>query len=142
MQLDKTTQINFRRHKKPRRTVGIIPLIDIAFFLLIFFMVAGSMEQFEILDIEPPIAHSGDMLEEGDITILLGTHDEIIMDDLLLTSEQLDERLQQKFLNHEKAVVTIKADASIAALRLVEVMDLIKQAGGMDITIATESSND
>lgn len=135
------SSINFGTPKRKRPGDGIIPLIDIAFFLLIFFMVAGTVQQFEIIEIEPPMAQSGEMLDEGHITILLGKYDEIVLDDLLLSMDELAVRLKTKFVMNPDRVVTIKADAKVPAVRLIELMDQVKLAGGKEITIATEGAN-
>ena len=103
-------------------------------------MVAGTIEQFEIIDIEPPKAVSGEMLDKGQIIILLGAHGEIIMDDALLSMEVLTSQLKVKLLQNPNRIVTIKADGSIAAATLVEVMDGVQLAGGKEVTIATQSS--
>ena len=135
-----TSHINFARRTKKRSLAGMIPLIDIAFFLLIFFMVAGTIEQFEIIDVNPPEAQSGKMLDEGHATILLGRYDEIVMDDLLLSPEELSIRLKTAFTMHPGKVITIKADATVRAVKIIDIMDRVQIAGGKQVTIATEGA--
>lgn len=134
------SHIEFERMKRPRRAASIIPLVDIAFFLLIFFMVAGTIEQFEIIDIAPPEAKSGEMVDEGHITILVGKHDEIVMDDLLLTPDEMGQRLQTTLQAHPDKVITLKADALVPAVQLIAIMDRVQMAGGKQVTIATNGS--
>lgn len=139
MTMDLTTDgIDFSDRKKPSRVLGIIPLVDVAFFLLIFFMVAGTIEQFDIIDIEPPKAMSGELLDEGHVIVLLGTHDEIVLDDTLVTPEELSKMLTEELRLHPDKVITLKADGRIKAVKMIEIMDRIKAAGGRQLTLATE----
>ena len=134
------SQLEFERPRRLRRVAGIIPLIDIAFFLLIFFMVAGTIKQFEIIDIQPPEAQSGEMLDEGHITILIGKHDEIVMDDLLLSPDELSDRLKKTLKMHPHKVITLKADAAVPAAKLINIMDRVQMVGGKQVTIATDGA--
>jgi biopolymer transport protein ExbD len=142
MSFDITTEttIDFSDARKAKRGLGIIPLVDVAFFLLIFFMVAGTVNQFEIIDIKPPVANSGELLDEGHIVVLLGKHDEIVMDDALMTPEELSASLTEQLRQHPDKVITLKADGSIKAVKMIEIMDRIKAAGGKQVTIATEDA--
>ena len=133
-----TPRLQFGPPKRQRASAGMIPLIDIAFFLLIFFMVAGSIQQFEIIEIDPPQAQAGRMLDEGQLTILLGKYDEIVMDDLLLDMNELTQRLKAKLAVNPNRVVTVKADGAVPAVRLIAIIDQVKHAGGKEITIATD----
>ena len=51
--------MEFERTRRKRLEISLIPLIDVSMFLLIFCMVAGTIEKFEIIPIEPPVAPSG-----------------------------------------------------------------------------------
>lgn len=131
--------MNFTRTSKSTKALGLIPLIDISLFLLIFFMVAGTIEKVDIVPIQPPEAQSGEMMDEGHIVILLGTHDEVVMDDELVTLDTLSAKLAAILKQHPNKVITLKADASIPAQRMIAVMDAIKLAGGKQLSIATVS---
>ena len=44
--------MEFKRTRKNTTSIGLIPLIDVAMFLLIFFMVAGTVEKFELVPVD------------------------------------------------------------------------------------------
>ncbi len=134
--------LDFERTRKKPFVANIIPLIDIALFLLIFFMVAGTVEKFEIIPIEVPEARSGKLIDEGHIVILIGTRDEIVMDDELITSEELVARLKPQLEGNPNRVVTVKADANIPAVKMIAVMDYIKLAGGRNLSLVTHSKDE
>ncbi len=131
----------FERNRKKPTMANIVPLIDVALFLLIFFMVAGSVEKFEIIPIEVPEAKSGKLIDEGHVVILIGTRDEIVIDDELITIEELTPRLKDQLQANPNKVITVKADAHIPAVRMIAVMDRIKLAGGRNLSLVTQSKD-
>ena len=131
--------MNFPRTRRKKIEISLIPLIDVSMFLLIFFMVAGTVEKFEIIPIDPPVAQSGKMMDEGHITILLGRHDEIIVGDDIVPMEEMQKMLSSDLHANPNKVVTVKADAAVPANRVIEVMDAIKAAGGRNLSIVTQS---
>lgn len=134
--------INFPRIERKRMTISLIPLIDVSLFMLIFFMVAGSIEKFEIIPVDPPIAKSGKLVDEGHVFILLGTHDEVILDDEMVTVGDMQSRLAEDLKLNPAKVITVKADASVPANRVIDVLDAIKAAGGKNLSIVTQSLED
>ena len=126
------------RYRK-RINISLIPLIDVSMFLLIFFMVAGSIEKFEIVPIDPPVAQSGKQMDEGHITILLGSHDEIIVGDDMINLGDMQKMLAPDLQANPNKVVTVKADATVPANRVIDVMDAVKAAGGKNLSIVTQS---
>lgn len=130
--------IGFPKKRTRTRSIGIIPLIDVALFLLIFFMVAGSIERFEVIPIAPPKAESSTLVDEGHIIILLGTHEEIVVGDELMTLAEMEANVKGLLKANPAKVITIKADGSIPAERMLKVMDALKRAGAESLSIATE----
>lgn len=128
-----------RSQKRFVRQASLVPLIDVSMFLLIFFMIAGTVEKFEILPIDPPQAASGKLLDEGHLTILLGSHDEIIVGDDLVEFERLQLVLKQQLQANPNKVITLKADARVPAGRAIAVMDQIKLAGGQNLSLVTQA---
>ena len=131
--------MEFERTKKRRVEISLIPLIDISMFLLIFFMLAGTVEKFEMIPIDPPVAQSGKQVDEGHLVILLGKHDEIIVGEDIVPIEQTRSFLEPLLKNHPGKVITVKADATVPANRVIDLMDAIKLAGGKQLSVVTQS---
>ena len=131
--------MDFYRAKRKPIEISLIPLIDVSMFLLIFFMVAGSIEKFEIIPVDPPVAQSGKLMDEGHIAILLGRHDEIIIGDEIVPMDEMQKILASQLQPNPSKVVTVKADATVSANRVIEVMDAIKAAGGKNLSVVTQS---
>ncbi|MFO0388827.1 MAG: ExbD/TolR family protein [Alphaproteobacteria bacterium] len=131
--------MNFARNEKKRITISMIPLIDVTIFLLIFFMLAGSIEKFDIIPVEPPVAQSGKLVDDGHVSIVLGKYDEIILNDEIIPMEEMQAILAPDLKANPNKVVTVKADATVPANRVIDVMDAIKAAGGRNLSVVTQS---
>lgn len=131
--------MDFQRTPRKKIEISLIPLIDVTMFLLIFFMVAGAVEKFEMIPIDPPVAQSGKLMDEGHVAVLLGSHDEIILRDEIVTIEEMQKILTPELTANPAKVVTVKADAVAPANRMIEVMDAIKAAGGRNLSVVTQS---
>jgi biopolymer transport protein ExbD len=132
-------EIEFARARRKTKTISMIPLIDVMLALLIFFLIAGRLEQVEVLKVSPPVSKSGEELAQGTITIVLGKHDEVLINDELGTLEEVLPKLKEQLKHNNKRLITLKADNRMNATRLIEVMNAIRAAGGENLTLATES---
>ena len=61
---------------RPRRAQGdderVLPLINVVFLLLIFFMLAGQFASADPFRIEPPVSRSEGQSESAALTLLIG----------------------------------------------------------------------
>ena len=80
------------------------------------------------------------MLDQGHIIIVLGRHDEILMNDELIGPADLRPNLEQQLKHNRDRLISIKADSQLPAARMIEMMNLIKAAGGRNISMFTQSN--
>lgn len=131
--------LDIRREKKPKREVPVLPMVNVVFLLLVFFLVSGSIEKMEIVPIDPPMAESGKVLDEGHIVIVLGRYDEVIIDDELVTMDDITPIVTKALESQPGKIITLKADAGIKATRLIKVMDMVRAAGGVNLSLITQA---
>jgi len=130
--------IEMERHLKPVKEVSLIPLINVIFLLLIYFLVVGAIERFDILEVAPPIAESSEELDQGSLVIILGRNNEVIVNDDWVGMDAVEERVQH-FLSFDKErIVTVKADSKLEAQKLVRLIETIRKSGAKRITLATQ----
>lgn len=68
-----------RRPPRPQHET-IITLIDIVFFLLVFFMLIGRMDATSPFELSPPISAKGDALPAGGLTVGLAVDGRLALD--------------------------------------------------------------
>lgn len=130
--------IEFERSLRFPRPLNIISMVDIMLVLIIFFMVTGSLEKLDIVPISPPVADAGDELDQGPVLVVLGRHEEILINDELIMPQELLDTIKKLLKESPARLITVKADAQLNARRLIEVLDAINEAGGTKLTIATQ----
>lgn len=136
---DLLESIEFARSRKKIRPISLVPLINVVFMLVLFFLIAGHMEKFAIVPVELPVADSGQLLDEGPIVIVLGRYDEILINDELYTLDQVRSLLELELAHNKDRIITIKADALLEANKLVNVIEQIRLGGGTNFSLVTQA---
>lgn len=131
--------MKIERQKQRKSEIPVLPMVNVVFLLLVFFLVSGTIEQIEIVPIDPPMAESGKILDEGHVVILLGRYDEIVIDDQLVQKEEIAPIIRKKLEGYPGKVITIKADSSLKSNSLIAIMDEVKAAGGHNVSLMTQS---
>lgn len=137
--IDTQLPVEFSRSHRRMREASLVPLINVVFLLLIFFLVAGRIEKLDVVPVDVPVADSGKLVETGPITILLGTHDVIVINDKLVALEQVRPTLAALLKEAPARVITLKAEARLPASDLLKLMEQIKAGGGKNVSLATQS---
>ena len=115
----------------------ILPLINVVFLLLIFFMVAGSLSVTEPFDVEPPQSASGDASEQDVLRILLGFDGQLALDGEVLGKETLLARIKERLASKPKPGVQLKADGGIAGNRIALLMEDLRKVGVEELRLLT-----
>lgn len=131
-------EVDIPRERRKLRPITVVSLIDIVFVVILFFLVAGHLEKFTIIDVALPTAESGQLLDEGPIVVLLGRYDEILINDELYDSTQVPSAIAAQLQQNPERIVTIKADANLEANKLVDFMEQVRAAGGHNISLVTQ----
>ena len=129
----------FNRTTRKLRAISMVSLIDIVFTIILFFLVAGHLEKFSIIDVELPHADAGQRLEEGPIVATLGKYGEVIINDELFEGQAIDAALKKEFTLNPERVITIKADKNLEANKLVDFLEQVRGAGGKNLSLVTDS---
>jgi biopolymer transport protein ExbD len=130
---------DLNRSKRMTKEISMIPLINLVFLLLIFFLVAGTIEKFDIIAVDIPVADNGRPLDAGQINIVIGQYNEILLNDELVTIEQLRDRVKASLSSNPHKIISLKSDSRLEASKMVAIMDLLRIAGGRNLSIITQS---
>lgn len=115
----------------------ILPLINIVFLLLIFFMVAGRLSVSDPFEVTPPKTGSaGEARMEG-AEVLLGAAGELALDGEEMDRAQLMEHLASHLRDDPEIRLRLRADHRGEARDLVELMQALRVIGARDVTLIT-----
>lgn len=132
-------ELDFHRTTRKPRQVALISLIDVMFVLLLFFMIAGHLEPISPVPITLPEADSGQLLDEGPVKVSMASDGRILVNDGMFNATTVAAELSRQLATNSERVITIKADANLEANKLVTLLEQVRKAGGVNLSIVTES---
>jgi biopolymer transport protein ExbD len=133
-------EIEFNRTTRKPRQVALISLIDVMFVLLLFFMIAGHLEAYSPVAVDLPIADSGQLLDEGPVKVTLGPNGEILINDQRFMAGSVAAEMRRQLAHNPDRIITIKADANQQANQLVALLEQVRAAGGINLSVVTQST--
>lgn len=130
--------IEFDRPKSRNEALNIISLIDIMFFLLLFFLLTSVFVEPGIPLELPEAATAEFQPDQAERIIFISKAGEIRVNDQFIPFDNLSAVLSTMLQGSARKQITIKADKDVAFGLFVRVMDIAKKAGGQDLVIAAD----
>ena len=130
--------IEFDRPKQRNEALNIISLIDIMFFLLLFFLLTSVFVDPGI-PLELPEATTAEFQpDQVERVIYISKSGELYVNKQFIPVDSLFAVLSEMLQGSANKQVTIKADKEVDFGVFVRVMDIAKKAGGQDLVIAAD----
>ncbi|ETX09639.1 biopolymer transportern ExbD [Marinomonas ushuaiensis DSM 15871] len=121
---------------------NMVPLINVVFLMLVFFMVAGQIKKADPIAVVPPHSiNETRAANDPNVVIVVGGDNSLYVDDQLQTIESVQPYLDEKFsssLNKEGFWVQIKADGAISLDKLRPIFNQVRLAGLTKVSLATQ----
>ena len=136
------TLIPIRRAPGHQLDDNMIPLINIVFLMLIFFMIAGQLSSSELLKIQPPTSQQQSALQEYGAILFVSAKGPLAMDDVFLEVSALTEILKQKIAETndiQSFKLLVKSDAAVPAIELTDLLKQVRAAGVLKVSLATQT---
>lgn len=87
-------RLRLRRQEVRPQQETIVALIDVVFFLLVFFMLVGRMDATSPFELSPPLSTGGEALPAGGATISVAIDGRLALDGVVQSRAELLERLR------------------------------------------------
>lgn len=121
--------------------IEMLPLIDIVFLLLVFFIYAMlSMAVHRGLPIVLPKSSTADIEKQLILSITVKANGETYLDKSKISLADLTATLREKARSEAQTGVLLFADKDLAYQKLFDVLDRIKQAGISKISLQADQS--
>ncbi len=133
------------QHKKPDQDDNLVPLINIVFLMLIFFMVAGHISQSDPIKVQPPLSASETKQVEKPLVIIVSDNGEVAIEQAIIDDSALLPSINQHFEaaeNKDTFHILVKVDGSLPVDQLQHVLSIIKQSGIKRVSLATQKQAD
>lgn len=131
--------MNFQRVRRGNRGPDITPMIDVIFFLLVFFMVFFTVRTAPLgLNVELPRAVTGNPQASARFEVAVDKTGAMYVSGNKVTSAQLRQALAERLQVNPDMFVIVKADKEVSYEYVVNTLDEIRSAGGYRLGLAVE----
>ncbi len=121
---------------------NMVPLINIVFLMLVFFMVAGQIRKADPIPVVPPHSiNDTRAASDPNVEIVVGVDESLYIDDIEMPVEDAQDYLEQAFSSDPNPTsfwVQVKADGDIPLEKLRPIFDQIRLAGLTKVSLATQ----
>ena len=129
------------RHARPQDDddeIGLTPMLDIVFIMLIFFIVSTSFVKEPGIDPQRPQAETADAKTRGNILIAISPADAIWMNKKRIQLTDVRPLVEAAVAENPESSVVIVADRQASTGMVIDLMDRARVAGVANVSLAAE----
>jgi biopolymer transport protein ExbD len=133
--------MKFNRHLPAPAPMNLVPMIDVLFLLLAFFIISWQFSQSETeLSVSVPTAEEGadPKQQRGELVINVLVDGSLRVESRTYTMDELLAMLVNLAKTYKDQAVRIRGDSNVPYQRIVEVIDTCQKAGIWNISFATQ----
>ena len=131
--------MRFRKAKEEELRLGLAPLIDIVFLLLIFFMVTSHFDVASGLHIQlPEVAQRLFNQKDNQLRLIIDKSGGMFLEGKRLDLKTLEKKLEKAVNEKDLVHLVLQADKDVRHGAVVQAMDVAKSVGINSIIIAAQ----
>ena len=121
--------MHFRRRLQPQARVDLIPMIDVVFQLVVFFMVSSTLATTAGINLALPSSDTASEMVTSNVTISVVSAEEIYLNGDRFTLLELEEELQAAGGDDAPVSAVVEADAAVSYQLMIDVLDVLRRNG-------------
>ena len=133
---------------RPRGDHGLVPLINVVFLLLAFFMIAGQIQRSDTVRVAPPVSQSETVPAAERLELVVVADGTLYLEGEAVVLEELASAIRRRMqtglvapvagsTNPDRQPILVKADADLEVTRLEAVLEALLRAGTSRAALAT-----
>ena len=133
--------MKIRQRPVKRARIEIIPMIDVIFFLLVFFMISSmAMTKINSLPVALPKTSTSPQALKQNVILTVKKNGSLFINKTPVTLETLGQQLAYEMREKPQDLVVVNADQGTEYGRVVQAMDAAKQIGVRKFALASEAT--
>ncbi|MEY2491663.1 MAG: biopolymer transport protein ExbD [Verrucomicrobiota bacterium] len=122
--------------------INVTPLLDLAFVLLIIFMITTPLLENSMNLVIPSSGAANPPVNRSEVqTVSIDRAETIKINDEIVDADSLTARLSEWKRAHPEVAIVIRPDRELPVQKLVTVMDAVQRAGITKVGIATKAES-
>jgi len=131
--------MRFKRRLAPRSSVDLVPMIDVVFQLILFFLVSTTFAILPGITLRLPESSSAEPTAMTRLAVAVVSREEVYLNKDRMTLAELETRLAGLSAAERDQVrgVTLEADRAISYELTIQVLDVLRKTGFRGINLHT-----
>lgn len=129
--------MNLRRRKRPSAEVHTSAMNDIMFFLFLFFLIASTITNPNVVKLLLPRSDSGQSISKKTITVSITKNLEYFVEKKPILVGELENIIESYQINTQELTIVLYVDRTVAIEDVVKVMDVANRLK-IKLVLATE----
>ncbi|MFW5695368.1 MAG: ExbD/TolR family protein [Alkalispirochaeta sp.] len=134
--------MRFQRRLQPMVNVDLIPMIDVVFQLVVFFMLSSTLITRAGLNLDLPDAGSAQEAVTSSVVLSVVSEEEIYIGSDRYTIGELAGVLEDNREDYESRSIAVEADRTIPYGTMVQVLDVLRRNGFRGANLVTREPLD
>ncbi|WP_420561889.1 ExbD/TolR family protein [Tepidicaulis sp.] len=134
--------IEFEENPPRRQIESVVPLINVVFLLLIFFLLTGTLKKTDTVDVELPTGQVDDKKQEEELILYVEADGFVHFQDLTMDAQMAPYMLRNRFSKLAVQAVTVKADQAADAHDLIQLMEGLRNIGVKEVMLITQQAKE
>jgi len=133
--------MKFKRRLETRAVVDLVPMIDVVFQLILFFLVSTTFAVLPGISLELPKSTTAEASRTNGITISAGSDGTLFVNSEAVALEALDAALERLATDAPRATVpvSLEADEMVPNGTIVKILDSLRRTGFTGVNLRTRS---
>ena len=128
----------FRENNKSESQINILPMIDIIFAILSFFIVSSLfLTRIDSIKVNLPESLTATREKKKPLIITININEEIYLEQKLISINNLSKSVEKISKELENSLIIIRADSAVKHGFIVSVLDELRKIGDLKIGIST-----
>lgn len=128
--------LRHRRGAEEDEEISLTPMLDIVFIMLVFFIVTTSFVKEPGIDPMRPQADTAELKQRGNILIALSMADSVWMNKQSVKMTDVEQMVESAVAENPESSVVIIADERASTGVLIDIMDSLRRAGVVNLSVA------
>lgn len=121
--------MHFRRRLQPQARVDLIPMIDVVFQLVVFFMLSSTLATTAGISLALPSSDTASEMVTSNYTVTVVSEERIYLNGEPFTLQELEAELRGTEEQEGPISAVVEADASAPYQLVISVLDVLRRNG-------------
>ncbi len=131
---------DFLDFEEDNSQINILPMIDIIFVILSFFIVSSLyLVKLETIPVNLPSAETSNQEKDSVIVVTLNIENNVFIDEKFIDASTLENEIKSKLKTSKNKKVILRADKGLKYGKVVSILDVLRKIENIKIGVSTES---